>query len=159
MSLDVTFWAVREHATTTDAPRELHLGNFAPSQGRAYLQFGFLYDGVRLHLGEEPRASSDLFFSSLVWERAERLAPLIEGHLLRRLSAVDVAELATLAGHIWAQHYRGLAAAIDQTIAADCHCWFTKQTAVEFVQALRTLVLDAANHGAGLLIVTGAGFC
>ncbi len=155
MSLDVTFWAVREHATTSQVPRELHLRHFALSQGRAYLQFDALYGSARCNLSEEPRTSWDLFFSSLVWERVERVAPLIEGYLLRSLSAIDIAELATLAGHLWARHYRGLAAELEQTVAGNHHCWFTKQTAMEFVQDLRNLVLDAANNRQGLLVVAG----
>lgn len=151
MGSDVTFWAVSEHATAAGVQRELQLQHFAVSQGPAWFQFGRLYQDARLHLPDEPRASWDYFFAALVWDARSAEPPI-----LRNLGASDVTSLAAVVGFLWARYHVALVSALARTIATDDHAWFTVPTALSFVEDLRTLTLDAAHHGEGVLIVAGA---
>ena len=144
MSRDVTFWAL---PTEPSAPRRVQLTHFAASQGRFWHRFRVHYADARVHLLEEARSGWDFFFAALVWDDEARPP---RGLTLRNLDASEVSVLASLSVSLWARHDAALASSLaKETSDAD--------EALRFVEDMRTLTLEVAARGEGLLILDGPG--
>lgn len=146
MSRDVTFWAV---PPDTGALRSVHCAHFAASQGRLWHRFRVHYADARTHLPDEARAGWDFFFAGLVWDDEARTP---EGPTLRNLDASEVSALASLSASLWTRHHAALATSLARETPAH-----EAEEGLRFVDDLRTLTLEVAARGEGLLILDGAG--